>query len=98
MRQLLILVGVIALAACAVDPVAAPDPGRAGLQPPPDTCGASRYAHLLGKPMSEAPPAGSMPNYRLAAMDDPLTLDHSPERLNIFYDRSTGRIVGIRCF
>ena len=98
MRRLVIPFGAIALAACTTAPGAAPDPGRVGLQPPPDTCGAARHAHLLGRPMSEAPPAGSMENYRLAAVDDPLTMDFNPQRLNIFYDRATGRIVGIRCF
>jgi hypothetical protein len=95
------LIACFALSACATvvpPPPPGADPGRMGIQPPPDTCGASRYAHLIGRPMSEAPANGSRPNYRLAATDDPLTMDFSPQRLNIFYDRSTGRIVGIRCF
>ena len=91
------------LAGCATVPPPPPDsggadPGRLGTQPPPDTCGASRYAHLMGQPKSEAPPPDSMPNYRLAAVGDPLTMDLNPQRLNIFYDPATGRIVGIRCF
>jgi len=101
MVRFTILLSVAVLAACAAVPPGPPpgaDPSRIGVQPPPDTCGAARYAHLLGRPMSEAPSAGSMPNYRLAAVDDPLTMDFNPERLNIFYDRNTGRIVGIRCF
>jgi hypothetical protein len=99
-RQLSVCAFVL-VAACASAPPAPPpaaDPSRIGMQPPPDTCGAARYAHLIGRPMTEAPAAGSMPNYRLAALDDPLTMDYSPQRLNIFYDRATGRIVGIRCF
>ena len=100
MYRRLALVSSAILAGCTspVPPAAGADPGRVGMQPPPDTCGAARYAHLIGRPVTEAPPPGSDPNYRVAATDDPLTMDLNPQRVNIFYDRSSGRIVGVRCF
>lgn len=89
--------GMVMLAAACVTPEPA-DSSRMGVQAAPDTCGAARHAHLMNRPVSEAPPAGSIPNYRLAALDDAITMDYREDRLNIFYDRDTGRIVGIRCF
>ena len=78
---------------------AAPAGNRLGVQPAPDTCGASRYANLLGRPYTEAPAPGSISPYRLFGTNDPVTMDYSEQRLNIIYDRENGgRIVGIRCF
>lgn len=74
------------------------DPNRTGLQRGPDTCGASRYARLLGRSLTQAPPQGSIENYRLAPVDAVLTADLRPERLNIFFEDRSGKIVGIRCF
>lgn len=84
------------IAACGTSQPHQVDVGRHGLQPPPDTCGAGRYADLIGQDVSRAPsPAAQI---RIASDKAPITEDHRPERLNIFYDESSGRIVGLRCF
>ena len=82
--------------ACNQTPDRLVDPARQGMQPPPDTCGAQRYAGLLGKSVAEAPAPG--PDIRIASDVAPITEDYRPGRLNIFYDEATRKIVGIRCF
>lgn len=86
------------LGACTAAPERQIDPARLGLQPPPDTCGAGRYAALIGQPHSAAPDPKQLSPYRLASDRDPITEDYNPARLNIFYDSKSGRIIGIRCF
>lgn len=97
----LALFGAVAMVGACTTPAADQPPAgnRTGVQPAPDTCGASRYANLLGRPYTEAPAPGSITPYRLIGTNDPVTMDYNEQRLNIIYDRENGgRIVGIRCF
>ncbi|WP_206185294.1 hypothetical protein [Sphingosinicella sp. CPCC 101087] len=84
--------------ACASGESRPVDPARTGLQAQPDTCGAAAFGHLIGEPRSAAPDPRERRDYRLASDRDPITEDFNPDRLNIFYDSRTGRIIGIRCF
>ena len=69
--------------------------------PPPadeaNACGASRYQHLVGRPRSAIPPKPAGATWRITCTGCPITMDHSPQRLNIFYDAETERIDEVRC-
>jgi hypothetical protein len=63
-----------------------------------DECGASRYAHLVGR-VTTGPESISLPKdadvfsgYRLA----PTTLEYVPSRLNIVIDHA-GRVISVNC-
>lgn len=86
-----------ALVGCATAPAAVADPHRVGLPEGEDTCGARNYASLLGHPVSHAPEQTTNRNYRLIGDNDPVTMDFSPQRLNIYYDKRTRLIIGIKC-
>jgi hypothetical protein len=60
-----------------------------------DQCGASRHQWLVGRPRSAIPPQRA--NWRVTCTDCPITLDHSPARLNIFFDSETERVEEVRC-
>ena len=62
-----------------------------------DACGASRYQWLVGRPRSAIPPEPAGARWRIACTGCPITMDHSPARLNIFYDSGTERIDEVRC-
>lgn len=99
MRTVLALLTAMSAAACMTAPVAAPRAGsdRIGLQPSPDTCGASSHAQLLGRSIDQVRQQLVSGDARIAAEDGPITADFSPRRLNIFFNQRTRRIVGIRC-
>ena len=72
-------------------------PAAGGVMPRPagDTCGQSRYAHLVGQVSPKiSVPAGT--EYRQYRTGDPVTLDHSPQRINFEFDRSA-RLVAVSC-
>ncbi len=87
--------GLLVLAACGASTPRAEPPAKP--PPQPDTCGASRLQHLLGRPKSEAPASGDTRRIRIACTTCPVTMDFSPERLNIFFDAETGIIREVRC-
>lgn len=62
-----------------------------------DTCGAAKYASLIGKPITDpgAPPAG--PHVRHIRPNSAVTMDFSETRLNIDID-AKDVITGFRCF
>jgi|APIni6443716594_1056825.scaffolds.fasta_scaffold1394746_1 Peptidase inhibitor I78 family len=62
-----------------------------------DTCGAARYANLIGKPVIDpAVPAASR-DIRHIRPNSVVTMDFSPQRLNIDVN-DQGVITGLRCF
>ena len=62
-----------------------------------DQCGARALSALVGQPVSQAPQPGANRHIRVVAEGDPVTMDYAPQRLNIYYERSTGRITRIKC-
>ena len=60
-----------------------------------DQCGASRYQWLVGRPRSAIPQQRA--NWRVTCTDCPITLDHRPDRLNIFFDSETELVEQVRC-
>ncbi len=103
MRRL-ILVAILGLAACstpAPEPTVPPAPPPAAVPPAPqpvaDTCGAQAYQHLIGRPRTEAPVPVRPELQRVACTTCPVTMDFNPERLNVFFDATTGLIKDVRC-
>ena len=92
MKRLLIATA-LALTACSTT-AAAPE---AGSPPSEDQCGASQYQWLVGRRKSEIPakPAGAV--WRIACTQCPVTMDFSPQRMNIFFDQQTEVIKQVRC-
>ena len=63
-----------------------------------DTCGASRFAHLVGQEYAEVYQASLIPSdsNRLDRIR-PITLEYTPYRLN-FVVNGEGRIIAVGCF
>lgn len=77
--------------------------GRSGMPFMPATpeevaarCGADRLQSLVGRRWPQPLPEGDRP-VRIYAQGDPVTMDLSPERLNVELDRERRRILAIRC-
>ncbi|MEZ6023195.1 MAG: I78 family peptidase inhibitor [Hyphomonadaceae bacterium] len=62
-----------------------------------DTCGASRFRHLIGAPAAEIDRATLPPRTRIITPDTMVTMDFSAERLNIMVG-TDGRVGSMRCF
>jgi len=63
-----------------------------------DTCGASRFAHLLGQNYAQVYQASIIPsNSNRFDHVRPITLEYTPYRLN-FVVGAEGRIVAVGCF
>lgn len=83
-------------------PDSTPIPPGAGDTPRPidsddgDACGASKLQSLVGKPRS-AVPDDLPPRTRVTCTTCPVTMDFSPNRLNILYDERTEVIEEVRC-
>lgn len=88
---------IAALAGCTTVPPTPADPHRIGLQEGEDGCGAHAYAALIRQPVSNAPQPAANRSVRIVGDGDAVTMDYSPQRLNIYYDKRSGRITGIKC-
>jgi hypothetical protein len=62
-----------------------------------DQCGASDLQGLVGRPRTEIPIPVDPNRRRVACTTCPVTLDYNPQRLNFFFDATTGVIKEIRC-
>jgi hypothetical protein len=89
----------VLLAACATPPPATVPPPPGPPLPPPgeDTCGAAAYAHTLGDDYRDVPPAPEGRVFRVVCTTCAMTMDFNAERLNFFYDTTTGRVVRLTC-
>lgn len=91
------------LAGCQSAPVQAPGsstavPGPSALPTAEqDTCQAASHASLLGLDYKRAPPAAAGKVIRVLCTTCPMTMDFNAERLNIFYDQSSGVISRLSC-
>ncbi|WP_292054180.1 MULTISPECIES: hypothetical protein [unclassified Brevundimonas] len=64
---------------------------------PGDQCGALDLQWLIGRLRTEIPVPVDVSRRRVTCTQCAITEDHVPYRLNIFYDRQTGRIQSVRC-
>ncbi len=62
-----------------------------------DTCGASRFRDLVGKPAAEIDQSTLPERTRIITPDMMITQDFSPTRLNIIVGTG-GRVGSLRCF
>ncbi|MDB5472367.1 MAG: hypothetical protein JWR84_3927 [Caulobacter sp.] len=108
LRTAISVLGLMALFACATpepEPVPAPPPPAAHVeapapmpaQEPKDTCGAKPLQYLVGRSKSEIPVPVDPTKRRVTCTSCPVTMDYSPERLNIFFDADTGIIKEVKC-
>jgi len=95
---------VIALSAFAILGGCATAPPPAAAAPPTieeanaeDTCGMARFRHLIGAPADQIDRAALPPGTRIITPDQMVTMDYSPQRLNIMTD-TQGRVSSMRCF
>ena len=108
MRSLLMSLALTALAACgstntpaetetpaAEAPVAAP--ANATEATAQDTCGASRFTHLIGTQAAQINRASLPPNARVITPDMMVTMDFLAERLNVIVG-TDGRVGSLECF
>ncbi len=91
MKRALIALIVLAGACAAMPPPDAPPAAQE------DTCGLAAYAHLIGKPASEIDPASLPPRARILTPDAIVTMDFSPDRLNVILG-TDGKVGSLRCF
>jgi hypothetical protein len=66
-------------------------------KPVADTCGARPLQSLIGRPRTEIPIPVRPERQRVLCTTCPMTMDYSAERLNFFFDATTGLIKEIRC-
>jgi hypothetical protein len=74
---------------------AAPPPSTSA--PGQDQCGAGVLQRLVGRGHGEIPPAEPGRARRVYSTEDAVTMDYSPQRLNIVYDARTHRVVRVFC-
>lgn len=82
-------------AAAPVTPEAAP-PVVDPTNPPEDACGAAQYAALVGKPITEPGVPAEGPQVRYIRPNTQVTMDYSPQRLNIDIDANE-KITAFSC-
>jgi hypothetical protein len=92
-------------------PVAAPTPmpeaatpPRSPIPKPPsaatpsnDLCGAHAAQKYVGRSRTEIPIPVQVSMQRVACTTCPVTMDYVPQRLNFFFDASTGIIKQVKC-
>lgn len=62
-----------------------------------DPCAARDLQWLVGRPRTEIPVPVDVSRRRVTCTTCAITEDHVPYRLNIFYDRQSGRVTEVRC-
>lgn len=102
------VLGLMALFACATTesetapappppPVKVEEPAPMPAEEPKDTCGAKPLQYLVGRPKSEIPVPVDPTKRRVTCSTCAVTMDYSPERLNIVFDTDTGIIKEVKC-
>lgn len=83
--------------ACASD-AGGPSWGRvkSGESSAPDTCGAADFAHLVGMERAALDDLDLPEGTRIIPLGQPVTMDHLPERLNIYLN-AQGQVWRVRC-
>ena len=100
MRPTAALAALLVAAGCVPAPLAGPSvppvPDAPGAGEP-DRCGARQYQWLVGRPRSEIPSRPASANWRIVCLTCPITMDYSPQRMNIFYDAGSDVVHQVRC-
>lgn len=73
-------------------------PAKAAAMAEPDACGAWNHQDLVGQPKSAIPPKPEGANWRVHGRLEPVNQDLRPDRMNIVWEETTGRIVEVRCY
>jgi hypothetical protein len=76
------------------------DGGDAAPMPPEDgpaRCKADQYQRFVGRNRSELPARPSGEVWRVTCTTCPVTMDYSPNRLNILFDEASGVIREVKC-
>ncbi|MGE0739699.1 MAG: I78 family peptidase inhibitor [Hyphomonadaceae bacterium] len=89
------LAALVFVAGCATQPAAPPQSADEATDQ--DTCGAARFAHLIGTPAADIDRTTLPPRTRIITPDMAVTMDFSAERLNIITG-TDGRVGSLRCF
>lgn len=97
MRVALIALAFVAGCAAQGNPAPRPAPETAEEATQADTCGLSRFTHLIGTPAANIDRATLPPRTRIITPDMAVTMDFSAERLNIITG-TDGRVGSLRCF
>lgn len=98
MRLTLAAAAMLAATACATTPdLDNPDTGPALPPAAEDTCNARQYASFIGQPAATrgVPEAG--PHIRHIRPDTAVTMDLSPQRLNVMVDKAD-KVYAFRCY
>ena len=83
------------VASCA--PVDAGDPAPMPPEDGPNQCKADQYQRYVGRNRSELPARPADEVWRVTCTTCPVTMDYSPNRLNILFEESTGVIREVKC-
>ena len=91
----------LSLAAAGLMVAACAPVGNGPAPMPPDDgasqCRADQYQRFVGRHRSDLPPEPAGATWRVTCTTCPVTMDYNPNRLNIFYEQSTGIIREVRC-
>lgn len=99
MKRMMLGLAALGLAACAPGPQgAAPSaPQSAADATAQDTCGASRFQHLIGTRLDAIDPAAMPPGTRLLTPTSMVTRDFRPDRLNVM-SGTDGLVSSLQCY
>lgn len=99
--RMFVIIAAVLAASCGGEPKpAAPSPVAVGPSPSPgrpDECGAGAMQYLVGRPRTEIPAAAEPSRRRIYCSSCAVTMDYSPQRLNIIFDDRTGVIREVKC-
>ena len=59
-------------------------------------CDEAAFEFLIGQPKEAVEKAITPDELRVVLDGSPMTMDHRPDRLNVFHDED-GKIIGVRC-
>ena len=85
---------IAALSSCQMSDITQPEEAAA-TPPSADACGATELAFVVGMAATDVD-FGTRSAVRIIAPDTAVTMDHSPERLNVNTDKS-GKITSLNC-
>jgi hypothetical protein len=105
LRLILASAALAALASACTSYLPVNDSGDTTAKAPPtpaapvkgDTCGASSMQYLVGKPKEEAPAPVDPSKRRVYCSSCVVTMDYRPDRMDIVFDKDSGKITAVKC-